>query len=135
MSAFRPLDLPASALSFLAEYHLATLSTTRPNGSLHVVPVGFTFDAATATVRVICSDDSRKVRNIGAGSRAVVCQVDGARWLSLEGTARVLRDAEAVNDAVARYRVRYREPRVNPRRVALLIHIDRILGNTALRLA
>ena len=38
-------------------------------------------------------------------------------------------DAESVADAVARYAVRYRQPRVNPARVVLEISVDRILGN------
>ncbi|MDA0256516.1 MAG: pyridoxamine 5'-phosphate oxidase family protein, partial [Chloroflexi bacterium] len=33
--------LPEEVLAFLAERQLATLSTQRPDGSLHVVPVGF----------------------------------------------------------------------------------------------
>ena len=40
-----PRDLPAEALTFLAERHLATLTTLRPDGSPHVVAVGFTWDA------------------------------------------------------------------------------------------
>jgi F420H(2)-dependent biliverdin reductase len=133
MGTLQPFDLPADALAFLTERHLATLSTVRPDGSLHVVPVGFTFDETTATVRVICSGDSRKVRNVEAGSRAVVCQVDGARWLSLEGSAVVMRGAPDVADATARYTLRYREPRVNPKRVAMLIRVDRILGSAVPR--
>ncbi len=129
MTTLDPMALSDDVLAFLAERHLATLSTVRPDGSPHVVPVGFTFDAATSTVRVICSDGGRKVRNIEAGSRAVVCQVDGARWLSLEGHAVVLRGQAEVADAAARYGVRYQEPRVNPQRVGIVIRVDRILGN------
>jgi hypothetical protein len=58
-----------------------------------------------------------------------VCQVDGACWTTLEGTAVVRDDAAAVADAVARYAARYRQPRENPARVVLEISVDRVLGN------
>jgi nitroimidazol reductase NimA-like FMN-containing flavoprotein (pyridoxamine 5'-phosphate oxidase superfamily) len=62
-------------LAFLAERHLATLTTLRPDGSPHVVPVGFTYDPATRTARVITSGTSAKVRHLRAGgARVAVCQ-------------------------------------------------------------
>ena len=42
----------------------------------------------------------------------------------------VERDPAAVADAVERYARRYRQPRVNPERVVLVIDVQRILGNT-----
>ena len=36
---------PPMSLDFLTERHLATLTTLRRDGSPHVVPVGFTYDA------------------------------------------------------------------------------------------
>jgi F420H(2)-dependent biliverdin reductase len=128
----RPRDLPPAALAFLTERHLATLTTIRPDGSPHVVPVGFTWDGDQAVVRVITSGTSVKARHADAGGRAVVCQVDGRRWLSLEGTVRVSREPAAVADAVARYAARYRQPRENPARVVLLISVDRVLGSARL---
>jgi PPOX class probable F420-dependent enzyme len=119
-----------SLLEFLAERHLATLTTLRPDGSPHVVPVGVTYDAPTRTARVITSGTSAKARHVRGGqTRVAVCQVDGRRWLTLEGTAVVRDDAAAVADAVARYAQRYRQPRENPARVVLEISVDRILGN------
>ena len=50
------LDLDALApevLAFLGEYHLATLTTLRADGSPHVVPVGFSYDPDERLVRVI----------------------------------------------------------------------------------
>lgn len=125
--ALDPRALPEAALAFLAERHLATLTTLRPDGSPHVVPVGFTWDEEARVARVITSGPTRKARNADGG-RAVLCQVDGWRWLSLEGPSRVLTDAAAVHDAERRYAVRYREPRANPRRVVLEIAVDRVLG-------
>lgn len=127
--ATRPDDLSPEALDFLTVRHLATLTTLRPDGRPHVVPVGFTWDPATSTARVITSRSSRKARNALAGCPAVLCQVDGRHWLALEGTARVVDDADAVTDAEHRYAARYRQPRPNPERVVLAIDVVSVLGN------
>jgi PPOX class probable F420-dependent enzyme len=123
-----PAELTPDAHAFLAERHLGTLSTTRRDGTLHVCAVGFTWDADTALVRVITNDGSQKVRNVEATGRAAVGQVDGGRWLSLEGRAVVARETDAVAEAVARYTARYQEPRPNPQRVAIEITVARVLG-------
>jgi PPOX class probable F420-dependent enzyme len=125
--ALNPDDLPASALEFLTERHLATVTTLRADGSPHVVPVGFTFDAGT--VRIITSGTSRKAVHARRGSRVVVAQVDGRRWLALEGVGYVLDDAESVADAEGRYAARYRTPRPNPARVVVAFAVDRVLGS------
>ena len=124
-----PSDPGPDVLTFLTERHLATLTTLRADGSPHVVPVGVTYDAETRTARVITSGSSAKVGHVRAGrQRVAVCQVEGRRWLTLEGTAVVRDDPDAVADAVARYAVRYRQPRVNPARVVIEIAVDRMLG-------
>jgi PPOX class probable F420-dependent enzyme len=128
--AYDLIDLGAGPLAFLTERHLATLTTLRADGSPHVVPVGVTYDPTTATARVISSGTSAKVRHVRDGQpRVAVCQVDGRRWLTLEGTAVVREDDASVADAVERYARRYRQPRVNPARVVIEIEVDRILGN------
>ncbi len=125
-----PQQLDPAVIEFLTERHLATLTTLRADGSPHVVPVGVTYDAATATARVITSGTSAKAGHVRAGQqRVAVCQVDGRRWLTLEGTARIRDDAASVTDAEERYARRYRRPRVNPARVVLEISVDRVLGN------
>ena len=134
-----PHDPPADVRQFLTDRHLASLTTVRRNGSLHVVAVGFTYEVETATVRVITSDGSVKVRNAerprpdGSAPRAAVCSVDGPSWISLEGPCSVLRDPDAVADAERRYAARYREPRPNPRRVVLTISVEQMLGSARLR--
>ena len=119
--------------SFWAERHLCTLSTLRADGSPHVVPVGVTFDADHLLARVITSGSSQKARNaarVASGAaRVAACQVDGRRWSTLEGTARVSRDPDEVAEAVERYAQRYRQPRVNPARVVLLIEVSKVLGS------
>jgi len=104
-------ELAPAAHTFLAERHLGTLSTLRVDGTVHVCAVGFTWDPDSSVVRVITRDGSQKVRNVERAGRAAVAQVDGGRWLSLEGPARVTRDADDVAAAVARYTALYREPR------------------------
>jgi len=125
---FDPADLPAEATVFLTERHLATLTTRRPDGTPHVVPVGFTWDAATGLARVITSGASRKAAH-AEGDRVALCQVDGARWLTLEGKATVIADPDRVAEAVRRYAGRYRQPRVNPERVVIEVAVDRIMGH------
>ena len=124
--------LTDDALTFLTERHLAMLTTLRADGSPHVVAVGFTFDPKTHIARVITNGGSQKAVNAERGKVAVLSQVDGARWLSLEGTASVNTDSDAIRDAELRYAQRYRTPRINPRRVVIEVRIERVLGSSEL---
>jgi PPOX class probable F420-dependent enzyme len=126
--ALDPAHLPDEALAFLAERHLASLTTLRADGSPHVVPVGFSYDAPARLARIITFDPSAKVANARRGGRAVVCQIDGPRWLSLEGPVSVTDDPERVAAAVAGYATRYRQPGERDNRVAIEIAVDRVLG-------
>lgn len=125
-----PQHPSAEVLAFLADRHLATLSTHRPDGTIHVAPVGFTYDAERGLARIITRAGSHKVANIEAhpGSRVVLCQVDGGRWLSLEGPAEVTAASDRVAEAVERYAHRYRQPGDRDDRVAIEISVDRIMG-------
>ena len=124
--------LTNDALAFLTERHLAMLTTLRPDNSPHVVAVGFTFDPKTHIARVITTGGSQKAVNAECGAVAVLSQVDGARWLSLEGRASVNSQIDAVRDAELRYAQRYRTPRVNPRRVVIEVQVERVLGSSDL---
>lgn len=128
--SYDPADLPTEALDFLAERHLATLTTLRPDGTPHVVAVGFTYEPERMLARIITFASSQKARNIRAGEtpRAAVCQVEGGRWLTLEGTAVVTDDDARVQEAVRRYAGRYRQPGDRHDRVAIEIAVDRVLG-------
>ena len=126
--ALDPAALPPEVAAFTAERHLATLTTLRPDGTPHVAPIGFSWDAEAGLVRIISFAAARKVRNLAGGGRAVVCQVDGGRWLSFEGPATVTGDPGRVAEAVARYAARYRRPGERPDRVAIEIAVDRVLG-------
>jgi len=126
--ALDPAALDDAVLTFLSERHLASLTTLRADGSPHVVPVGFGYDAEARIVRIISFAGSLKVVNALRGGRAAVSQVDGGRWLTLEGTVTATDDAERVAAAVAAYAARYREPSERADRVAIEINVDRILG-------
>ncbi|HET6954409.1 MAG TPA: TIGR03618 family F420-dependent PPOX class oxidoreductase [Acidimicrobiales bacterium] len=126
--ALDPAALPPAVAGFAAERHLATLTTLRPDGTPHVVPVGFTWDAGAGLVRIITFASSRKVRNLAAGGRGVVCQVDGGRWLTFEGEATVTAESARVAEAVRHYAERYRQPGERADRVAIEIRVDRAMG-------
>jgi len=123
-----PHDLGPEVLAFLVERHLATLTTLRADGSPHVVAVGFSFDAGAGVARVITFAPSQKARNAARGGRAAVCQVDGGRWLTLEGPVRLVTDPAGIAAAVAGYAARYRRPKDRSDRVAIEITVDRVLG-------
>ena len=129
----QPFDVSPALADFLTERHLASLTTLRADGSPHVVPVGFSFDAASNEVRIITFDGSQKVTNARRGGRAAVSQVDGGRWMTLEGTVRATSDATEVATAVAGYAARYQQPKDRDNRVAIIITVDRILCGKMLK--
>jgi PPOX class probable F420-dependent enzyme len=119
--------------AFWSERHLCTLTTLRADGRPHVVPVGATLDPEAGLARIIAGRTSLKVRHVAAfgdaGAPVAVCQVDGRRWATIEGTATISGDPGDVAEACRRYAERYREPRPNPERIVMLIRVDRIVGN------
>lgn len=128
---WRPDALPSAAELFMTERHLATLSIPRPPGAPHVTPVGFTWDGESGLARIITFAGARKVRLLeGAGRLPVsLCQVDGGRWLALEGTAVVTADPARCAEGVSRYARRYRPPsdRGADRRV-IEVSVSRVMG-------
>ncbi len=121
-------QLTDDGVRFVTERHLATLSTLSRNGSIHTVPVGFTLHDGTAFI--ITSRSSQKVLNARRSGHATICQVEGAGWVTLIGQAEVLEDPESIALAVTRYAERYRQPRVNPERVAIAVRVERMLGSS-----
>lgn len=126
-------DLPGDYLRLWRERHLCTLSTLRPDGTIHTVPVGATYDPDAKLVRVICRRSSRKARNVAAygpeGGHAAVSFVDGRRWATMEGRAVLSTDRDRVAEAERRYSERYRTPRPQPERVVIEIRVTRALGS------
>lgn len=120
---------------FVLERHVATLTTLREDGSPHVTPVAFTWDAETGVAWLTSEDTAVKVRNVeaadaaGRPARAALCQVSGGRWLTLEGALAVRRAADVVAEAERRYALRYGVPLdPDPRRVVLHLTVSRVLG-------
>ncbi|MGZ4446134.1 MAG: pyridoxamine 5'-phosphate oxidase family protein [Nocardioides sp.] len=125
-------DFPPDLLAFWTERHLCTLTTLRADGSPHVVPVGVALDPEQRCAWVITGGGSRKTAHLAEPGRVAACQVDRARWSTLEGTGVVVTDAASVARAVERYAARYRQPRVNPERVAVRIEVERFLSSRTL---
>lgn len=125
-------QFPADLLAFWTERHLCTLSTVRPDGRPHLVPVGVVLDHEERCAWVITSGSSYKARLLAHPGPVAACQVDRARWSTIEGTASVRTDPASVARAVERYAERYRTPRVNPARVAIRIEIDRFLSSSGI---
>ena len=127
--AVDPGALPDDVAAFLAERHLATLTTLRADGSPHVVPVGFSYDAADppGPHHHLRRRRPRSPTPAGAG---------GPRW---PGRRRPVADARGHRvghrptptgwpPRWPRYGERYRQPGERDDRVALEIAVDRILG-------
>jgi PPOX class probable F420-dependent enzyme len=126
--AFDPADLTPEMIEFVTVRNLATLTTVRADGSPHVVPVGFTYDEATQRVRIITSPSNQKARNASRGSVGLVCQVDGGRWLTLEGRCELRTDDESVAECARRYEARYGHPPRRPGWASLEIVVTRCFG-------
>ena len=131
MTSWRPdwNAFPRPLLDFWTERHLCTLTTLRADGTPHVVPVGVALDTEAKCAWVITFSTSQKVANLTHSVRVAACQVDGGRWSTIEGTARVHNDEQSVRRAMDQYALRYRQPQPNPLRVAIRIEIERFLGN------
>jgi len=129
--AFDPKNLPDDVLGFLRERHVGTLATLDARGRLHLVGIAFTYDPVDGLIRMITYGTSQKAKNLrqaGDGARAAVGQVDGRRWLSFEGPAQVVDDPPRVAKAVALHAARYKQPSDNPRRVAIELTPESVLG-------
>jgi PPOX class probable F420-dependent enzyme len=123
---------PSPLLEFWTERHLCTLTTLRPDGTPHVVPVGVVLDHDERCAWVITGRASAKARHLAAAGPVAACQVEGRRWSTLEGTGVVRADEGSVARAVELYAGRYRQPRPNPDRVALRVDVARFLASTSL---
>lgn len=83
-----------------------------------------------SVARVISTASSRKVANIAINPSGfgAICQVDGGRWLTLEGSCSVSSDPVRVAEAVAAYAHRYRQPKERANSVVLEISVERVIG-------
>ena len=125
-------ELTTEMKQFVTERHLASLTLVTPEGRPHVTRVGFTWDEDQKLVRVITwagSMKSKILTRAGTPLRAAVSQVDGGRWITLEGKAIVTDDMERCLEGTRRYAQRYSEPkdRGDDRRV-IELSVERIMG-------
>ena len=126
-----PAEIDETAAEFLRERHLASLTIVETDGRPHVTPVGFTWDEVSGLVRIITRATSHKARLLERtpGLVAAVCQVDGARWLTLEGRAVVSADPRRCATGVEMYTRRYRSPaELGPDRRVIEINVSRWMG-------
>lgn len=127
------LHLTPEQRVFVMERHLATLTTMRADGTPHVVPVAFTWDADRGIARITTKRTSVKARNANgytdAAPRVAICQVDGGRWITIEGTSVIRTEQDVVDDAVARYAVRYRPLEHDPERIVIEVTADKIMSS------
>ena len=126
--AITPTQLDDAAQAFLAEVHLASLTTTLADGRLHVVPVAYTWVPEDHTIRIVTRSGSVKVANAERGSEGALSFVDGGRWMSLHGPASVRREPDRVADTISRYQARYGPPRGEFERVSLELTVDLVRG-------
>ncbi|MDG2428939.1 MAG: pyridoxamine 5'-phosphate oxidase family protein [Acidimicrobiales bacterium] len=120
--------------AFVTERHLAILTLVRSNGRPHSTPVGFTWSGEQGAARVITWSGSTKVKLLEKGTLlATISQVDGGRWLTVEGVATVTDDPKVCRDAISAYADRYRPPkdRGDERRV-ILLKATRLLASASL---
>jgi PPOX class probable F420-dependent enzyme len=134
MTSWRPgwEAFPPALLEFWTVRHLCTMTTLRADGRPHVVPVGATLDLDERCAWVITDAASVKARHLAEAGPVAICQVEGARWATIEGTAVVRPDQASVARAVERYAARYRQPRENPTRVAIRVEVERVLCSASL---
>ena len=134
MPSFRPDQAGPAFAGFITDRYLAVLTLVRPNGQPHTTPGGFTWDQAAGLARVITWSGSMKSRLLEAGELAgTICQLDGGRWVTMEGPCSVTGEPGACADAMARYAARYTQPkdRGSERRV-ITMAVERILASGGL---
>ena len=130
MPTIDPSNPGEDVLTFLSEYHLATLSIVRADGTPQVTAVGFTYEPESQLARVITWEDSWKAKHVArlGEAQAAICTVDGGRWLTFSGIASVTNAADAVDEGVRRYAERYRQPKERDDRVVIELAVDKIVG-------
>jgi nitroimidazol reductase NimA-like FMN-containing flavoprotein (pyridoxamine 5'-phosphate oxidase superfamily) len=85
--------------------HNYWLTTVRPDGAPHVMPVwGIWLEGAWY---FSTSSTSRKSRNLEANAKCVVCNEDAAEAVIVEGIAQRLNDGEIPQKAFSDYKAKY----------------------------
>ena len=120
-------------LDFLTERHLATLTTLRRDGRRTSCRSVSPTSRPTRIARVITS------RRLGQGpqrrprrGRRALCQVDRARWLTLSRPGAGRHRSRSGRRRRTPYAERYRQPRVNPKRVVLIMTVTSVSASVRL---
>ena len=91
--------------NFLTETHLARIATVQPDGSPHVTPVWYLWNAPYLLIAVVST--SRKVRNIQQNPRVAITidtESSPAQGVIIEGTALIKNlPARVEHEICARY--------------------------------
>lgn len=127
---------PQRAREFLREHHRAVLATTRADGRPQLSPVTAAVDAQ-GRVLISTRETAIKTKNLTRDPRASLCVLnDGffGEWISIEGTAEIVRLPDAMELLTDYYRRvagehpdwdDYRDAMRRERRVILRIPIAR----------
>ena len=124
-----PADLTPAALDFMSERHLATFTTLRATGRRTSCRSGSPGMPTRSSPGSSPAGAARRWPR-RAGRRAALSQVDGRRWITLEGTTRVLEDAASVRDAGAAVCRALPRAAPQPQRVVVVLDVDRVLGGS-----
>ena len=110
MDAFRTRGyIPWSKIeNWLRAARSIWVSTTRPDGRPHVVPVWFIWD--DSHLYFISAGNLQKSKNLAHQSWAVVHLGDGDDVVILQGPAKIVTDREETERADAVYRAKYVDP-------------------------
>ena len=99
---WQKIDLPLRALRSI------WISTTRPDGRPHAVPVWFVWDGAS--IYFITDRVMQKAKNLATQPQVVVHAGDGDDVIILEGLATIVTDQEERNRVDVAYRDKYVDP-------------------------
>ena len=123
---FDPDTATARVITFAASVKAANAAL---GGDERAVRTNDTSDAGAPRPHRGRDDAPDRAGLVGRGlRRAALCQVDGRRWVTLEGTVRLVDDPAVIDATVAAYAVRYRQPGQRTDRVVIEIAVDRVMG-------
>src|SRR4051794_9681099 len=85
---------------FWSERHLCAVTFLKADGRPHVVPMGVVLSDDSDAAWAITSGTSFKAKLLGRPSPVAICQVDGARWTTIQGIATLRADEASILEAV-----------------------------------
>jgi F420H(2)-dependent biliverdin reductase len=126
-------DLSDRTKDLLGDQSFAGLTTVRPDGRPHTALVGYSFDPATKSCWLILRGSGVKFANViaaGGSAPATLCQHGtGGRWLTFEGTLRLVPGPEALAETLSRYRARYgSQIGEDPTRICAILDVSAAYG-------